>query len=1305
MLKFILVLVFVLFGAGCFKFSAQNLTISSSGQTGTSGTNWSISSNTLTVTGTANIRASVIVNALANGNLSVVGNSTNFAVTVSEAISSTTVGSSLTIGSMTNAGAITINVDLSLAGGIAAMGGDVQLNGNITSTATGDMFFQGLGDAWSIRLATGKTIEKTAGTGLLTMQGNGRINNSTSAGSILASGSAMLNVVIINELNSGTAGLYNVSTGNITTNGGHLWIGAGAKTHVWNGFSVGSTGVPGNANYNGIDVTGNISTSGGDILLWAFVGSNARSAGYGDITALSTNRTISSGSGDITLMTRYNDFVNSTPDININTSGKLTLAPASGASFDVALAFSGSTTTGTFTGSSGMGGLIIQNFTSVNELIIGTYNGTGVFGDTPYTSTNTSDITLGAAISIDGPITVYGGDITVSQNLTSTLSSADILLHAYGAINLSANMTIQTNGGDVTFEAAAGGIASSALSAIYLNSGSQILTFGGNITLGGGYSGTEGNLYAATNIAGGGFAVRLSSATLTAAGGHIKIYGRNVSYYGDGVFLSAVNISTTGSGTIGIYGDSYGGFNNTFFFGGITFDYNASTIQTVNGNITLKGILTQSQSTQGYGINFYRMTGFAGETRHIKILSQAGAIQITGDRGSSIGGGIGHSSWGDVYFGSPADNSFTASGNVVLTYSSFVNAGYHGFKVKTTGAVTYEPVGLSFISAQTLPANSYGTLAESASSLTIGKAGNTANLTMNSAQTVTGPITAYGGTITLNANLTTTNNGNISLYSDNAIGGLSVQRNVTASGAFNYIPQSNSFAAAVTYPISNLNVSCTGLLIGKTSNTSSVTFGNTTSINGPITVYGGSVNMNENLNSSSGGTISLFGNSITFGPNKTVTSSGQLIVAPQDASNTIGIAGASGTLALPASYFSSNFTNGFSTIQIGDTNQTGNVASNTFTLIDYMTILTSGSLTLGGKPVLGMNNLTLGSDIVTVNVGSPANYFQTTGSGKVVREISSGTSRLLPVGNLYYNPLTVSNNTGSADFFSARVLDSVCLNGLAGPVITSPHVKVTWDIDKVNLNTGSGIDMEFGWDATQEIGSINGYKVNHHDGTSWSFAAGTSNTPVGTAYKTLTHSGYTGTFSPFAISESSFPLPVTLINLSASCASSKVELSWQTASEWHSDYFQVEYSLDGTEWLALEKVPAAGNSTSLQQYTYSDLTPSRLMRYYRLKQVDLNGQYEIYGPIASECIVDGMDFTIYPNPSSTSATIQLLNTKKETAEIKLLDISGKEFWSQELELVNGTTSMVLSTENLAPGIYIIVLSSKDGILTNKLVVE
>ena len=420
---------FLLFFLGIYSLHSQTLTISSGGNSGlSSGTNWSISGNILTVTGAANIKASVIVAALANGNLTVVGNTNNFAVTVSEAINATTAGSGLTIGSMTNAGAITIAADIALAGGIAIMGGYVQLNGNITSTATGDLFFQGIGNDWSIRLATGKTIEKTAGTGLLTMQGNGRINNSTSVGSILASGTARLDVVIINEMDDGTAGLYNISTGNITTNGGHLWISAGAKTRIWNGLSVGSTGVPGNSEYNGIDVTGNISTNGGDILLWAFVGSAARGAGYGDITALSSNRTISSGSGDITLMTRYNDFVNSTPDINISTTGTLTLTPASGASFDVGLSITGTTASGTFTGSGFMGGLIIQNFTSLNELVIGTYNGTGVSGDTPYTPANAADITVDAAISIAGSITIYGGTITLNANLSTTNTATGNIL-------------------------------------------------------------------------------------------------------------------------------------------------------------------------------------------------------------------------------------------------------------------------------------------------------------------------------------------------------------------------------------------------------------------------------------------------------------------------------------------------------------------------------------------------------------------------------------------------------------------------------------------------------------------------------------------------------------------------------------------------------------------------------------------------------------------------------------------------------------------------------------------------------------
>ena len=156
-------------------------------------------------------------------------------------------------------------------------------------------------------------------------------------------------------------------------------------------------------------------------------------------------------------------------------------------------------------------------------------------------------------------------------------------------------------------------------------------------------------------------------------------------------------------------------------------------------------------------MNFYRSAYTSGiNTRDIQIISKTGDIQITGDRGTTSAGGMGHSSWGDIYFGSPLSGSWTATGDVKFSYSSFVGAGAKGFKVKTTGAVAYEPTAASFVNAQTFPHNANYIVAENASSLTIGKSTNTANITMDAATTVAGPITVYGGTINIDANLTST---------------------------------------------------------------------------------------------------------------------------------------------------------------------------------------------------------------------------------------------------------------------------------------------------------------------------------------------------------------------------------------------------------------------------------------------------------------------------------------------------------------------------------------------------------------------
>ena len=64
---------------------------------------------------------------------------------------------------------------------------------------------------------------------------------------------------------------------------------------------------------------------------------------------------------------------------------------------------------------------------------------------------NTAAITAYDPISIAGPITFYGGDVTLRENMTSTLSGADVLIKGRGKVEVVPSRTFLTNNGDITF--------------------------------------------------------------------------------------------------------------------------------------------------------------------------------------------------------------------------------------------------------------------------------------------------------------------------------------------------------------------------------------------------------------------------------------------------------------------------------------------------------------------------------------------------------------------------------------------------------------------------------------------------------------------------------------------------------------------------------------------------------------------------------------------------------------------------------------------------------------------------------------
>ena len=147
-------------------------------------------------------------------------------------------------------------------------------------------------------------------------------------------------------------------------------------------------------------------------------------------------------------------------------------------------------------------------------------------------------------------------------------------------------------------------------------------------------------------------------------------------------------------------------------------------------------------------------------------------------------------------------------------------------------------------------------------------------------------------------------------------------------------------------------------------------------------------------------------------------------------------------------------------------------------------------------------------------------------------------------------------------------------------------------------------------------------------------------------------------------------VPVELTSFTASLSNNKVNLNWATASELNNHGFEIERSLDKSEWATVGFKEGKGTTTEPQQYSYSgdisDITTSML--YYRLKQLDFNGSFK-YSKIV-EVEIAPLTFSLeqnYPNPFNPSTTIKytipnvtLSGVEGSRVQLKVYDALGNE---------------------------------------------
>jgi hypothetical protein len=123
-----------------------------------------------------------------------------------------------------------------------------------------------------------------------------------------------------------------------------------------------------------------------------------------------------------------------------------------------------------------------------------------------------------------------------------------------------------------------------------------------------------------------------------------------------------------------------------------------------------------------------------------------------------------------------------------------------------------------------------------------------------------------------------------------------------------------------------------------------------------------------------------------------------------------------------------------------------------------------------------------------------------------------------------------------------------------------------------------------------------------------------------------------GTTGTFGISVSSpQPLPVELLYFEGTAYPSFNNLKWATASEHNSSYFGIEKSTDGETWREVATKQSAGNSTEKINYYYLDNIDQFSIHYYRLVQYDIDGKFEIFGPIVLDNRVKEKTIVKYVN--------------------------------------------------------------------------
>ncbi|MBC7422357.1 MAG: T9SS type A sorting domain-containing protein [Ferruginibacter sp.] len=185
-------------------------------------------------------------------------------------------------------------------------------------------------------------------------------------------------------------------------------------------------------------------------------------------------------------------------------------------------------------------------------------------------------------------------------------------------------------------------------------------------------------------------------------------------------------------------------------------------------------------------------------------------------------------------------------------------------------------------------------------------------------------------------------------------------------------------------------------------------------------------------------------------------------------------------------------------------------------------------------------------------------------------------------------------------------------------------------------------------------------------------------------------------------------LPVTLLSFDGVRQNiENVLLHWETTNEYQNTGFNVERSLGtATFFNTVAFVTAQLNNSTKKKYALNDPNNYDGISYYRLKQIDLDGNFTYSKIITVSGYSHKPTLKLYPNPAVKNMVVETYFAKSGNAKLWITDAAQKLLLVHDFSYNKGSNFITVPVSSLSSGLYFVKILNNDNVLLNgKFIVE